>query len=116
MLKIHQRLISQSRDRNFLLRSSIIIGIISILIGIVLPSISTKENRIIEKLEIACPWIKKESIPLILNRLDPKQVKRIIDYRNGNVFDEVSIARMAREGLYLTASILEIPQGHLPGG
>ena len=113
MLKIHQRLISQSRDRNFLLRSSIIIGIISILIGIVLPSISTKENRIIEKLEIACPWIKKESIPLILNRLDPKQVKRIIDYRNGNVFDEVSIARMAREGLYLTASILEIPQNVL---
>ena len=45
MPKIHQRLILQSRDRNFLLRSSIIIGIISILIGIALPSISTKKTR-----------------------------------------------------------------------
>jgi RsiW-degrading membrane proteinase PrsW (M82 family) len=113
MPKIHQRLILQSRDRNFLLRSSIIIGIISILIGIALPSISTKKNQIIERLEIACPWIKTESLPIIMNRLNPKKVERIINYRSGKGFEEASIARMAREGLYSTASILGIPQNIL---
>jgi RsiW-degrading membrane proteinase PrsW (M82 family) len=113
MPKIHQRLILQSRDRNFLIRSSIIIGIISILIGIALPSISTKKNQIIERLEISCPWIKTESLPIIMNRLNQKMVERIMNYSNGKGFDEASIARMAREGLYSTASLLGIPQNIL---
>ncbi|MDB4712211.1 hypothetical protein OAF35_06030, partial [Verrucomicrobiales bacterium] len=103
----------QSRDRNFLLRSSIIIGIISILIGIVLPNISKQENQTIERLEISCPWIKTESLPIIMNRLNQKTVERIMNYSNGKGFDEASIARMAREGLYSTASLLGIPQNIL---
>lgn len=113
MPKIYQRLILQSRDRNFLLRSSIIIGIISILIGIVLPNISKQENQTIERLEISCPWIKTESLPIIMNRLNQKTVERIMNYSNGKGFDEASIARMAREGLYSTASLLGIPQNIL---
>ena len=113
MSKIHQRLILQSRDRNFLIRSSIIIGIISILIGIVLPNISKQENQIIEKLKKSCPWIKTESVPIILKSLNLKKVELIINFKKETGFDEVDFARMAREGLYSTASLLGIPQNNL---
>ena len=113
MPKIHQKLMFQSRDRNFLIRSSIIIGIISILIGIGLPQPFLKQNQIAEQLKISCPWIKTESISTIISRLSSIKIKRIINYKNEKGFDETSVAKIAREGLYSTALMLGIPQNSL---
>lgn len=110
MPTIHQKLISQSRDRSFLIRSSMIIGIISILIGILLPQIVLKENQIVERLKVSCPWIKTESVSIIMSSLNSKKIEQVINYRNEKGFDAASITMMAREGLYSTASILGIPQ------
>ncbi len=113
MPKIYQKLIFQSRDRNFLLRSSISIGIISILIGIALPQILLKQNQTVEQLKISCPWIKTDSISTLMSRLSPNKIKRIINYGNEKGFNETSVVMMAREGLYSTALILEIPQNSI---
>ena len=110
MPKIYQKLIFQSRDRNFLLRSSIIIGIISILIGIAVPQISLKQNQTVKQLEILCPWIKTESISTLMGRLSLQKIKRIINHGNEKGFNETSVTMMAREGLYSTALMLGIPQ------
>ena len=113
MPKIYQKLIFQSRDRNFLLRSSISIGIISILIGIALPQIFLKKNQTVEQLKISCPWIKTDSISTLMSRVSPNKIKRIINYGNEKGFNETSVVMMAREGLYSTALILEIPQNSI---
>ena len=48
-----------------------------------------------------------------MSRLSLNKIKRIINYGNEKGFNETSVVMMAREGLYSTALILEIPQNSI---
>ena len=116
MPSFKQRLTLFSRDRQFLLRSALIIALTSILIGFAVSKLGkqlTKQNTLRNKLILYCPWLEDTPSNYSIIGLDPFKLTQLVNLSSEDGFKPENIAEAARAGLYQTALSLGIPQNTL---
>ena len=111
---MNKNLIRLSRDRNFLIRSSLSIVVFSILLGFIIQKKSIQKSDVIQREFVnAFPWMNSTQLNKSIEQLGYNKIINIINYKEGPIFTKNEISIIARNGYFRTSLILGIPQNTL---
>ncbi len=111
---MNMNLIRLSRNRNFLIRSSLSIVVFSILLGFIIQKKSLQKSDLIQREIVnAFPWMNLTQLNKSIEQLGYNKIINIINYKEGPLFTKNEISIIARNGYFRTSLILGIPQNTL---
>jgi RsiW-degrading membrane proteinase PrsW (M82 family) len=112
MPRLRHWLIHRSRDRNFLLRTALIIGGIGILGGFVaskMRSTGPDLDELFVKVRHFCPWYTANPEDFDLTQYDVGALQRLLEIPEGDAFTPDDLAEAVRQGAYDAAKSFGLP-------
>lgn len=111
-----QNLIARSRDRNFLLRGTLLIGALGILSGFLVSKWrdnAPQPDGLIATIRTCCPWLTDDLQNLALRNDDIGKLQQLFSISDGNKYTPQHLAEATRSRLYALTLRLGIPQNIL---
>ena len=116
MAGFKHNLITLSRDRNFLLRSALLIAALGILSGFLVSKLrnhSPQPGGLISAIRTCCPWLTGDIQDIPLNNEDIGKLLRLVSISENREYTPQNLAKATRAGLYPLALQLDIPRNIL---
>ena len=111
---MNKNFIRLSRDRNFLIKSSILVTLLSIMLGFVTQKFAPDKYESIEnELASTLPWMNSIQLKKSIEKLGYNKISGILNFKEGPLFTKNEISIIARNGHFRTSWILGIPQNTL---
>ncbi len=111
-----EKLITRSRDRNFLLRGALLIGALGILSGFLVSKWrdnAPQQDGLIATIRTCCPWFTDDLHGLALRNDDIGKLSQLFSISGGRKYTPQDLAEATRSRLYALTLRLEIPQNIL---
>ena len=103
MAGFKQSLNTLSRDRNFLLRGVLLIGVSGILSGFLVSKLRNHTPRtdgLIAAIQTCCPWLTGDIQNIQFSKEDIPNLQQIVNISNGRKYTPEDLATATRHGLY----------------
>lgn len=112
MSRLRHWLIHRSRDRDFLLRTALIIGVVGIVGGFVASKMRSGApdlDALFAKVRMYCPWYTSNPEDYDLSENDVGEILRLLAIPDGDAFTADDLAEAVRLGAYDAAKSFGLP-------
>ena len=123
MAEFKQKITTLSRDRNFLLRSALLIGAIGVISGFLVSKLrdhTPQTENLLSAIRICCPWLNGNIQEIPLSKEEISNLPKVVKISNGKKYTPEDLAAAVRQGLYqltqklgIGPEILSAPQNAL---
>ena len=101
---MNKNLIRLSRNRNFLIRSSFLIIVFSILLGSIIQKLSPQKSDTIKREVVnAFPWMNSTQLNKSIEQLGYDKIINIISYKEGPIFTKNEISNAEKYGFEIVS-------------